>query len=146
MTGVALKRAVGMSLYEQMYEEVQRMESIFTSFAILAIIVACLGLFGLAAFTAERRRKEIGIRKALGQSSKQITVLFSGEFAKLISVSILFGLPLGYILINNWLSGFAYRINLHYGYFLLAGVTALAVTHPPCSMHCPVLALPPGSP
>ena len=113
--------------FQALYNAENRVSSLSGYFAAMAILISCLGLFGLAAFTAERRRKEIGIRKALGQSSKQITVLFSGEFAKLISVSILFGLPLGYILINNWLSGFAYRINLHYGYFLLAGATALAV-------------------
>jgi len=85
-------------------------------------------LFGLAAFSAERRRKEISIRKVLGQSIHQVTVMLSGEFVKLVLISMLIALPIAYLLTSNWLSQFAYRISLHIGYFVIAGLAALTIT------------------
>ena len=96
-------------------------------FAGLAILISCLGLLGLAVFTNQRRKKEIGIRKVLGQSATQVTVMLTSEFAKLVLVSIVIALPIAYILANNWLSGFAYRIPLEVWYFIGAGLVALLV-------------------
>ncbi len=113
--------------FQALYNSETRVAALSKYFAGLAILISCLGLFGLATFTAERRRKEISIRKVLGQSSTQITAMFSGEFAKLVLTAIVVGLPIAYLLTNNWLSGFAYRIPLKLWYFLGAGLVALLV-------------------
>lgn len=113
--------------YMAQYKAEQRVATLSKYFAGLAILISCMGLFGLAAFTAERRRKEISIRKVLGQTGTQITVMLSGEFAKLVLVSILIALPIAYLLTGNWLSGFTYRTPLKYLYFLGAGLVALLV-------------------
>ncbi|NER13022.1 FtsX-like permease family protein [Leptobacterium flavescens] len=113
--------------YQHLYQSEQRVSVLSKYFAGMAIIISCLGLFGLVAFTAERRQKEIGIRKALGQSSSQITMLLSGEFAKLVGISILVGIPVAYLLSINWLTSFAYKIDLRLWYFILAGIGALVV-------------------
>ena len=115
------------SKYQALYTAEQQVATLSKYFAGLAILISCLGLFGLATFTAERRRKEISIRKVLGQTVTQVTVMLSGEFAKLVLIAILIALPIAYILVDNWLSGFAYRIPLHLWYFLGAGVIALLV-------------------
>ena len=113
--------------YQDLYKSEQRVVALSKYFAGLAIIISCLGLFGLATFTAERRRKEISIRKVLGQSASQVTVMLSREFAKLVLVAIVIALPIAYLLTNNWLSGFAYRIPLKVWYFLGAGLVALVI-------------------
>ncbi len=113
--------------FQAEYEAEKRVASLSKYFAGLAILISCLGLFGLATFTAERRRKEIGIRKVLGQSAGQVALMLSGEFAKLVFMAILIALPLAYLLASDWLSGFAYRIPLRIWYFLGAGVMALIV-------------------
>lgn len=94
-------------------------------FAGLAVIISCLGLFGLAAFTAERRMKEISVRKILGGSAAHIVLLLSADFTKLVGVAVCVALPLGYLITRKWLDGFAYRIELQWWYFALAGVLAL---------------------
>lgn len=96
-------------------------------FALLAIIISCLGLFALAAFTVERRKREIGIRKALGQTATQVSLLLTQEFAYLVLIALFIGLPVGFILLRNWLSTFAYKIDLHTGYFFMAGVIVLMI-------------------
>lgn len=88
--------------------------TLFSIIAIFILIIACLGLFGLAAFTAERRRKEIGIRKVLGSSEFSIVYLLSGDFTKLVFVSILIALPFSYLMTKQWLAGFAYKIPLEW--------------------------------
>lgn len=113
--------------YQALYESEQRVATLSKYFAGLAILISCLGLFGLATFTAERRRKEIGIRKVLGQSAAQVTIMLTSEFAKLVLIAVLIALPIAYLLASNWLSGFAYRIPLQVWYFLGAGLVALAV-------------------
>lgn len=113
--------------FQAQYVSEKRVSSLSKYFAILAILISCLGLFGLATFTAERRRKEISIRKVLGQTATQITTMLTGEFAKLVLISILIGLPIAYILSSEWLSGFAYRITLKFWYFLGAGFVALFI-------------------
>lgn len=113
--------------YTAQYAAEERVSILAKYFAGLAILISCLGLFGLATFNAERRRKEISIRKVLGQSVIQVTVMLSSEFAKLVLVSITIALPIAYLLANNWLSGFAYRIPLQIWYFLGAGLVALSI-------------------
>lgn len=113
--------------YQVLYEGEKRVATLSKYFAGLAILISCLGLFGLAIFTAERRRKEIGIRKVLGQSASQVMIMLSGEFAKLVLVSVVIALPIAYLLANNWLSSFAYRIPLEIWYFLGAGLIAFLV-------------------
>ncbi|WP_242919373.1 ABC transporter permease [Pontibacter liquoris] len=111
--------------YQAQYAAEQHVSALSRYFAGLAILISCLGLFGLAAFTAERRRKEIGVRKVLGATELQIVYLLSADFTKLVLVSILIALPISYLLVKNWLDSFAYKIALEPGYFIGAGVLAL---------------------
>ena len=96
-------------------------------FALLAIVISCLGLFGLSTFTAEQRRKEIGIRKVLGASVAKISQMLSMDFAKLVLLGLLIGFPLAYFSMENWLEGFAYRIEIQWWGFALAGIIALGI-------------------
>ncbi len=113
--------------YQALYESEKRVADLSKYFAGLATVISCLGLFGLAVFTTQRRKKEISIRKVLGQSAAQVTAMLSSEFVKLILISILIALPIAYLLANSWLSRFAYRIPLKFWYFLGAGIVALLV-------------------
>ena len=110
------------------YEKERRAGQIFSIFSALAILIACVGLFGLAAYTGQQRTKEIGVRKVLGASIGSVVVLLSRDFTKLIIVAFVFATPLAWYLMNNWLQGFAYRIDLSAGVFLLAGLTALGIS------------------
>jgi len=96
-------------------------------FAGLAIFISCLGLFGLATFTVERRQKEIGIRKVLGSGTFNIFFLLSKGFIRLILIAIIIALPASYLLTKDWLDSFAYRIDLSIWYFLTAGCLALTI-------------------
>ena len=93
----------------------------------IALLISCLGLFGLAAFTAERRLKEIGIRKALGSSSSHIVLLLSSDFTKMVLIAIVMGLPISYWLLAQWLERFAFHIELQIWYFAVAGFAALLI-------------------
>lgn len=96
-------------------------------FAWLTILISCLGLFGLAAYDTERRTKEIGIRKVLGANARKIVVLLSKDLLKLVCIAIVLASPIAYLLMSKWLSDFAYRININWWVFLLAGVAALCI-------------------
>jgi len=109
------------------YRREQRVRRVVGHAAFLAVFIACLGLFGLAAFAAEQRTKEIGIRKVLGASITGIVGLLSKEFVKLVFVANLFAWPIAYYAMNQWLQGFAYRINLGWWVFALAGGLALFI-------------------
>jgi putative ABC transport system permease protein len=113
--------------YARQYAAEQRVASLSSYFALFAILISCLGLFGLAAFTAERRLKEIGIRKALGSSSSNIVVLLSGDFTKMVVISIALALPFSYYMLNQWLDRFAFHVELTVWYFVVAGVLALLI-------------------
>ena len=93
----------------------------------LAIFIACLGLFGLASFVTEQRTKEIGIRKVVGASVTEIVMLLSKEFTKWVVLANFIAWPAAYFLMDNWLKNFAYRINLNISIFIYAGVIALAI-------------------
>lgn len=97
------------------------------SFALFAILISCLGLFGLAAFTAEQRTKEVGIRKVLGASVGNVVALLSKDFVKLVLVAIAIACPLAWWAMDSWLAGFAYRINIEWWIFALAGVAAVTI-------------------
>ena len=113
--------------FQELYAAEQRVAVLSRYFAGLAIIISCLGLFGLAAFTAERRLKEIGIRKALGSSAWHIVYLMSSDFTRMVLVSILVALPLGYYLVDIWLQRFAFRIDLETWFFVVSGLVALII-------------------
>ena len=113
--------------YARQYAAEQRVASLSGYFAVFAILISCLGLFGLAAFTAERRLKEIGIRKALGSSSTSIVLLLSSDFTRMVLISIVLGLPTSYWLLDQWLQRFAFHIKLEAWYFVVAGLIALLI-------------------
>ncbi len=113
--------------YARQYEAEQRVASLSRYFAGFAILISCLGLFGLAAFTADRKRKEIGIRKVLGASVAQIVLLLTGDFTRLVLAALAIGLPLAWLLTNDWLDRFAYRIDLNAWFFALAGAAVLLI-------------------
>lgn len=113
--------------FDAAYRTEQRLGTLFGVFAGLAIFIAGLGLFGLAAFTARQRRKEIGIRKAVGASTTQVMRLFSTDFVKLVLGAFAAAVPVAYVALDWWLDTFAYRIDLGVGVFLLAGAGVLLV-------------------
>jgi ABC-type antimicrobial peptide transport system permease subunit len=114
--------------FQAQYAAEQRVALLSRYFAGIAIIISCLGLFGLAAFTAERRSKEIGIRKVLGSSDFGIIYLLSSDFTKLVLAAIVIALPVAYLITKYWLDSFVYRINLEPWYFISAGLSALFIT------------------
>ncbi|MGC3943086.1 MAG: ABC transporter permease [Chryseolinea sp.] len=113
--------------YQRQYSAEQRVSKLSRYFAGLAILISCLGLLGLAAFTAERRTKEIGIRKVLGSSEMGIVYLLTSEFTKIVLLSVLISLPVSYFASQAWLDTFAFRTTLNGWYFLIAGVLALMI-------------------
>ena len=113
--------------YERLYLSDQRTMTIINYFSILAIIIACLGLYGLASFTAEKRSKEIGIRKTLGADVKTILAMFTNDFTKLVLIANVFAWPITYYFMNKWLQEFVYRININLYVLVIAGGTALLI-------------------
>jgi putative ABC transport system permease protein len=113
--------------YAAVYRAEQRVGRMFTTFSLLAILVACLGLLGLAAYAVVQRTKEIGIRKVLGASPASIVLLLSKEFVRLVAFAFLVAAPLAYIAMQRWLDDFAFRIELSWWIFALAGGTALLI-------------------
>jgi len=113
--------------FENSFREEQRVGTVLNIFTIMAVIIACLGLFGLSAFSAEQRTKELGIRKILGAKVMHLVVLFSSDFTKLILISVLIACPVAYYFVNTWLSGFAYQTPLSAWVFVAASTTALLV-------------------
>lgn len=113
--------------FARMYADVQRTGNIFASCAILAIIIACLGLFGLATFMAEQRSKEISIRKVLGASMSNLYQLLTVNFLKLILVSLFIGTPIAWYLMKNWLQDYEYRIDMAWWFFALPGLIILSI-------------------
>jgi hypothetical protein len=114
--------------YQQMYAAEKRIGVLSRYFAGLAILISCLGLFGLAAYTAQRRQKEIGVRKVVGASIGNVVVMLSRDFLKLVLIAVLIAFPLAWWATHQWLQGFAYHITPGAGMFLAAGVAMLAIT------------------
>ncbi|MBK7871978.1 MAG: hypothetical protein IPJ74_15540 [Saprospiraceae bacterium] len=109
------------------YQAEARFFQVFSILGMLAIFIACLGLFGLAAYSAEQRTKEIGIRKVLGASISNIVALLSKDFIKLVLVAMLVAFPVAWYMMQEWLQGFAYRINIHWWFFVVAAFVALGI-------------------
>jgi putative ABC transport system permease protein len=112
---------------QKQYETENTLLRIINSFTLLAVFICCLGLFGLAAFTAEQRVKEIGIRKVLGASVNSITTLLCKDFLKLVLISVVIISPLAYYFMHKWLQDFAYRVNLSWWVFVVSGTIALLI-------------------
>jgi putative ABC transport system permease protein len=113
--------------FAKLYASEQRTQQIFSAFAIIAIIIASLGLFGLSAFVIEQRTKEIGIRKVLGASVQNVLLLVSKEFLLLVSIAFIISIPVTWWAMHAWLQDFAYRINISWWVFAIAGVTAILI-------------------
>ncbi len=114
--------------FEEMYAEEERTGNVLKSFALIAIMIACMGIYGLASFTAEQRTKEIGVRKVLGASVSSIVNLLSKEFLILVAVSNLISWPLSYYLMNNWLQSYPYRTSIGVWTLLMPTLLALILT------------------
>lgn len=113
--------------FDNTFREEMKMGVVLNLFTILAIVIACLGLFGLAAFSADQRKKELGIRKLHGASIRQLVLLFSSEFTRLVALSIVIATPLAYLMTDYWLNNFAYRTPIAIWVFIAAGMTALSI-------------------
>lgn len=113
--------------FSRLYRAEERMESIFSVFTLLTLFIACLGLFGLVSFIVEQRTKEIGIRKVMGASVSGLVLLFSKEFALLILAANIIAWPLAFVAMNRWLHDFAYRVDIGWQIFALAGILALVI-------------------
>jgi putative ABC transport system permease protein len=113
--------------FNRQYESERKFEKLFVSFAVLAIIIGCMGLFGLSAYTASQRIKEIGIRKVLGASVPDITKMLSKDFLKLVIIAIVIASPIAWWAMSKWLEDFAYRVNISWWIFVVAGALALLI-------------------
>ena len=113
--------------YARMYDDVQRTGNIFASFAILAIMVACLGLFALSAFMVEQRTKEISIRLVLGASLNNIFRLLTQNFVKLVLISFIIAVPLAWYMMEKWLEDYKYKVGMTWDTFILSGLMALVI-------------------
>ena len=114
--------------YQAQYQAERRVSVLSRYFSGLAIVISCLGLFGLAAFTAQRRQKEIGIRKVVGASVGNVTLLLSKDFVNLILVAIIIAFPVAWWIMNQWLDNFVYRIHIGFDIFLIAGLSIIVIT------------------
>jgi putative ABC transport system permease protein len=113
--------------FGQMYKAEDKLKSLLWIFTVIAIFVGCLGLFGLAAYTAERRKKEVGIRKVLGATTESVVMLLSKDFIKLVLISLLIASPVAWYFMNKWLQDFAYRINISWWIFAVTAIIALSI-------------------
>jgi putative ABC transport system permease protein len=113
--------------FGRLYEREQRLGSIFTCFTTLAVLIACLGLFGLASFVTQQRTKEIGVRKVLGASVPQVLVLLSREFTRMVLLAVVVAFPVAYFAMYRWLEDFAYRTPLGWEVFVFAGMGTLVI-------------------
>jgi putative ABC transport system permease protein len=120
---------------QQQYEAETTLTAIINSFTVVAILISCLGLFGLSAFSAEQRNKEIGIRKVLGSSVPGLVGLLSKDFLKLVGIAIFIATPLGWWVMQSWLQAFAYRVDISWWMFALAGGVAFVIALATVSFH-----------
>jgi putative ABC transport system permease protein len=113
--------------YAKMYRSEERLSRIFAGFSMLAVVIACLGLLGLTAYSAERRTKEVGIRKVLGATIPDIVGLLSKDLIMLVVISNLVAWPAAYYAVDKWLASFAYRTSININTFILASLAALLI-------------------
>jgi putative ABC transport system permease protein len=122
-------------VYDNLYKSEQKQMAVFTVFASIAICIACLGLFGLAAFTAEQRTKEMSVRKVLGADVSAIVLLLSKDFVKLVLIALVIASPVAWYVMNKWLEDFNYRVSINAGTFILAGAAAIIIALLTVSYH-----------
>ena len=127
--------------FERMYSVEERLGKIFVLFAMLAIVVACLGLFALTAFSAEQRTKEIGIRKVLGASTDSIIIFLSKEFGKLILIAFLIATPIAWYSVNRWLENYAYKAEIGVSVYVVAGILTFVIAFGTMCFQCVKAAL-----
>jgi putative ABC transport system permease protein len=132
---VAINRHFLSADFDKQFQADERQEAIFRIFVIIAIFIACLGLFGLAAFSTERRTKEIGLRKTFGARTRDIILLLLWQFSIPVLVANLIAWPVAYYYLHHWLNGYAYRISLNPLYFLGAGLAALVIASATVVVH-----------
>ena len=113
--------------FERLYRSDKQMSSVVTIMAVLAILISCMGLFGLAAITTVRKTKEIGIRKVLGATEAEITILLSKNFALLIAIAFAIAAPIAWYSMHQWLQDYAYRINISWWLFAAGGLVAIII-------------------
>ena len=113
--------------FEELYRSDSQISTIVGTLAVLAIIISCLGLFGLASYSAEKRIKEVGIRKVLGASLENIVIMLSKDFLKYVLIAALVAWPLSWLAVHKWLRDYAYRINISWWIFLAAVILAMMV-------------------
>jgi putative ABC transport system permease protein len=113
---------------EEKYAAEHRLGSVFIAGSFLTILIACLGLLGLVAYMAEQRTMEIGVRKVLGATMTSVILLLSKDFAKLILIALVLGVPISYYIMQGWLEGFPYRTEISLGIFIFTGFAALLIT------------------
>ena len=121
--------------FDRLYRSETRISSIFGIFSGLSIFIACLGLFGLAAFATERRTKEIGIRKVLGATTANLVALISKDFLRLVVIAMVIAIPIAWYFMNQWLQDFAYRVNIQWWIFFIAGILAIAIAFATVSLQ-----------
>lgn len=114
--------------YNKMYDSELRLGKLLNIFATVAILLAVLGLFGLSAYAIQQRVKEIGIRKILGASVSNLVTLLSKDFLKLVAIASLIAFPIAWLVMNKWLEDFAYRVNISWWIFLVAGLLTVLIT------------------
>jgi putative ABC transport system permease protein len=112
---------------QKQYEEDRKAGMVISTFTIIAMIISCLGLYGLSTYMAERRFKEIGVRKVMGASVGQIVTMINSEFTKLVAVAFIISIPLAWYSIHTWLESFAYKAPISVVIFIIAGVAALLI-------------------
>ncbi len=127
--------------WDNLYKSESRDSSLFTYFAVLSIVISCLGLFGLSAFSAEQRTRELGVRKVLGASVPGLMQLLAKEFTVLVTIAAVVGCPAGWYLMNQWLQKFAYHIDVGYETLIVASVTCLFITLLTVSYHSAKVAM-----
>jgi len=114
--------------FDKLYKSEIKQESLLSVFSIIAIGIACLGLFGLASYTAVKRTKEIGIRKVLGSSIQNIVLLLSKDLLKPVLLGTIIALPVGYLVMQKWLQNFAYRVHIHWWLLAIAALVGVLIS------------------
>jgi len=118
-----------------MYKTENQLGKVMSLFAATAILLACMGLFGLSSYMMQQRMKEIGIRKVLGASFMNLISILSGNFIKLVIIAIVIACPLAYLIMQSWLSDFAYHTDMHWWIFMIAGLVIVSITLLTISIH-----------
>jgi ABC-type antimicrobial peptide transport system permease subunit len=122
--------------FNEMFSGEILMSKISSVFAVLAILISCFGLFGLATYSAERRIKEVGVRKVLGSSVSEIVGLLAKDFLKLVIISCLIAFPVAWWRMHDWLQGYNYRVQINWWVFLLSGLAAIFIAFVTISFQC----------